>query len=258
MYVYLLHDNLPDSFTFNYISTTWVAECIYSKSRTTAVSPSSLPTNQTTKDHVILSFQDLTSQLLLKRFPRFEMSSSSNSSIVPEEGVRMGAFALTLYSLVSLVYTCVLPTLLTTFGIKPIYMFSQGLFALCMLATNGATLLSAFSVNEPSHMSSSTLPTTPAEILAVILVALCGISWATSMVVPFSLIGNYVNQGGDGGLILGIHNIFIVLPQIMTTLLSSLVFILFNGPWGLQIILTFSGLCSIGSTVWIYLLKETS
>jgi solute carrier family 45, member 1/2/4 len=179
------------------------------------------------------------------------------SSAIPEEGVRMGAFALTLYSLVSLIYTCILPPLLSVFGIKPIYMFSQGLFAVCMLGTNGASALSTWSNIDKQSKPSTTVPTTPAEILAVILVATCGISWATSMVVPFSLIGNYVNQGGDGGLILGIHNIFIVLPQIVTTLLSSLVFMAFTGCGGLQIVLTFAGLSAIISAVWIFLLKET-
>jgi solute carrier family 45, member 1/2/4 len=229
-------------------STTWVAECVYTE-------PEKLPTNAFLSMNIMAAREGRYNfARLWQHLPRVE--DTTQSPAVPEEGVRMGAFALTLYSLVSLIYTCILPPLLTAIGIKPVYMFSQGLFAFCMLATNIVASIAPSSV-PPRQTTPTAAPTTPAEILAIVLIATCGISWATSMVVPFSLIGNYVNQGEDGGLILGIHNIFIVVPQIVTTILSSLVFTVSGGPAGLQFVLTFAGLSAIVSAIWVHMLKDS-
>jgi MFS family permease len=223
-------------------STTWVAECVYTKPEDIPLPTPNPPTNTT---------------MLMRSL--FHSGIEKVNLSVPEEGVRMGAFALTLFSLVSLLYTCILPPLLTAFGIKPVYMLSQALFAFCMLATNliSSGIATFPRTSSPHRTTSTATPTTPAEILAILFISTCGISWATSMVVPFSLIGNYVNQGEDGGLILGIHNIFIVLPQIVTTLFSSLVFMVTSGTRGLQFIFTCGGLSAIVSAIWIYALKES-
>ncbi|KAJ9057605.1 hypothetical protein DSO57_1021018 [Entomophthora muscae] len=84
---------------------------------------------------------------------------------------------------------------------------------------------------------------------ATVIIALCGIPWAVAMWVPYALIGEFVQsqnsiadyqalEGGleeenypessqeslEAGMILGIHNTSIVIPQLMTSLLASFIF----------------------------------
>ena len=86
---------------------------------------------------------------------------------------------------------------------------------------------------------------------ATVLVALVGLSWALSLWAPFALISAEVSkrdaerrrnfqrgrtthsEGGDqAGIILGIHNVSISAPQILATLISSVVFKSLQKPRG--------------------------
>ncbi|KAI0217002.1 hypothetical protein L0F63_004251, partial [Massospora cicadina] len=82
---------------------------------------------------------------------------------------------------------------------------------------------------------------------ATVLIASCGVPWAVAMWAPYALIGEFVQSQGDvayhpvpaptqaresspstepleAGMVLGIHNISIVIPQLLTSLFASLVF----------------------------------
>lgn len=86
---------------------------------------------------------------------------------------------------------------------------------------------------------------------ATIVLAIMGIPWAIVLWIPFSLVGEYVSyederrkKGGissqqnngsvqqlegqwddfDAGMILGVHNMYIVFPQFAVAIISSLIF----------------------------------
>ncbi|RKP33484.1 hypothetical protein BJ085DRAFT_3030, partial [Dimargaris cristalligena] len=115
-----------------------------------------------------------------------------------------------------------------------IWTFSQIIFAVAMLST-------FFIV-------------TTAQV--TFMIAVCGFCWSVSMWAPFSLIGEYLSQhrwgvdldvvptGGahteynelrgspdqdlSAGIILGIHNMFVVMPQFLISFVSSIIFALFE------------------------------
>lgn len=76
---------------------------------------------------------------------------------------------------------------------------------------------------------------------AIILISLFGIPWATVMILPFSIVGISVKENESGlymgnplifnkkYFILGILNIFVVLPQLLVSITIGFVIEFFNG-----------------------------
>lgn len=104
------------------------------------------------------------------------------------------------------------------------WLLAHFLFATCMLAT--------------FFITSSTA--------ATVLAGIVGLPWALTLWAPFALISAEISKndtatrraGPDGanedqaGVILGIHNVFISAPQIIATLVSSIIFKLAQKPRG--------------------------
>lgn len=70
----------------------------------------------------------------------------------------------------------------------------------------------------------------------MVLVASVGISWAITLWVPYSLIGVLMSKRQEGlqdgpetGAVMGMHNAAISAPQILSALISSVVFAGFGG-----------------------------
>lgn len=71
---------------------------------------------------------------------------------------------------------------------------------------------------------------------ATVVILLTGVCWAVSMWIPFSLIGIYMDlelQQTSGavasnGTVLGIHNIYTVIPQLLVNFISSVIFSISN------------------------------
>ena len=53
---------------------------------------------------------------------------------------------------------------------------------------------------------------------ATIALASFGVPWGSSMVLPFFILGASVDEPSDRGLYVGVLNIFIVVPQILSSL----------------------------------------
>ncbi|ORX86098.1 MFS general substrate transporter [Anaeromyces robustus] len=160
----------------------------------------------------------------------FKNNSSDGNE---EEATRTGSFALLIYSIISLIASFILPSVKYFYDsissdtpndpqtfYRKVLVFSEIFLALVFFSTIG--------VSKVWH--------------AVAIISLCGISWAVSMWVPFALIGEYLeiynaNQDSknddeeesdklSSGIILGIHNMYVVLPQFVVTFLSSIFFAL--------------------------------
>ncbi|OLL26943.1 General alpha-glucoside permease [Neolecta irregularis DAH-3] len=128
-----------------------------------------------------------------------------------DKATRTGSFALLLYALVALLSSIVLPTFVAPDGIIAIkgltlsrlWTLTMGIFAVCMFSTFFITTVSG----------------------ATIMVSFCGIPWALTLWAPFALISKQVAwKNLDAGVVLGVHNIFISMPQVISTLISSLIF----------------------------------
>lgn len=99
---------------------------------------------------------------------------------------------------------------------------------------------------------------------ATVILAIMGIPWAIVLWIPFSLVGEYVSfedeqrkktlpttseqqDDFDAGMILGVHNMYIVFPQFAVAIISSLIFAAADdgkekGESNVAIVLAFGGL----------------
>jgi len=165
----------------------------------------------------------------------FKNNTSNNESQNEEEATRTGSFALLIYSIISLIASFILPTAKSTYDklsnnshvdpqafYRKVWVFSEIFLALVFFSTIAVSKVWQ----------------------AIVIISLCGISWAVSMWVPFALIGEYLeiynsnqefknddeeennNNKLSSGIILGIHNMYVVLPQFVVTFLSSIFFAL--------------------------------
>ncbi|KAG5517978.1 hypothetical protein PMAC_000433 [Pneumocystis sp. 'macacae'] len=141
-----------------------------------------------------------------------------------EEVTRYGSFAFMLFSIISLFGTLLFPMIASSekkivkyiLGIKyfsfidklnipSLWTMSHFLFSLCMLLTIFAHKVS----------------------YATTIVALCGLSWSITLWAPFSLISTELslkNEFHRSGTILGLHNIFISAPQVLSIIIAGIIF----------------------------------
>ena len=170
-----------------------------------------------------------------------ENSTSPSAKDIFDAATKQGSYAFFLFSIVSAFSSWFLPfvsTDRTRISLRGVYVTGLVWFTLLMFATVFVT-------------SAQT---------ATAVVSLAGISWAVMMWVPFAYIGIHLNSPNidqingddyiplptvpnesgdtiedtnevlvhskrtDAGLILGIHNIFVVLPQFVVLLVSAILF----------------------------------
>ncbi|KAL8895918.1 MAG: hypothetical protein Q9207_007953, partial [Kuettlingeria erythrocarpa] len=191
-------------------------------------------------------------------------SHQSPKGAFDETDSRIGSFVLLTFSAMSLFAAILLPTLVSTsssFNLRRIWVATQALFASSMLAT---------------LIFTSTIGT-------ILLFSLVGVSWAASNWIPFALLGTELSSSScrgpfsdevfdDGakhhnptaihsdpenfsthpGLVYGLHNLSICLPQILVTLGMGIVSMLWDSDSGegtlkLAWFLRFGGIFSLVS-----------
>ncbi|KAI8096153.1 major facilitator superfamily domain-containing protein [Halteromyces radiatus] len=163
------------------------------------------------------------------------------------EGTRAGSFALLCYSVVSVVAGVVIPALSMKFEKRQGWLSLNNIYTGSHLVS-AAALLSAWVIKS--------------VLGATIMLSVMGISWAIVLWIPFSLVGEYVSyederrstviasnqdygsiitsassssqiEAGqqqqqqdefDAGMILGVHNMYIVFPQFAVAIISAFIF----------------------------------
>lgn len=151
------------------------------------------------------------------------------------EGTRAGSFALLCYSVVSVVAGLIIPALVSRFENKYRWASLTSVYTASHLLV-AAALISAWFVRSVTA--------------ATIVLAIMGIPWAIVLWVPFSLVGEFVSyederrqlaqndpssasaparmedQGEDfdAGMILGVHNMYIVFPQFAVAIIAAFIF----------------------------------
>lgn len=127
-----------------------------------------------------------------------------------DDGVAKGNLGLTIQSGVAIAYSVqlfigplhfygILPSLIKYFGMKRMYFFSQVVQAVCLLFT-------------PLAATSGSIP------LAVGLFGGLGISWATTMTIPWAITGIVVTNHPDRGAIMAVLNLSQCLPEIVAAI----------------------------------------
>ncbi|KAI8063324.1 major facilitator superfamily domain-containing protein [Gongronella butleri] len=157
------------------------------------------------------------------------------------EGTRAGSFALLCYSIVSVVAGVVIPDLSMKLEQRYTWLSLNNIYTLSHVVS-AVALLSAWVIRS--------------VVGATIMLSVMGISWAIVLWIPFSLVGEYVSYEDerrtataaitngqqsssgsvsqlennmddfDAGMILGVHNMYIVFPQFAVAIISSIIFAL--------------------------------
>lgn len=209
------------------------------------------------------------------------------------QGTRAGSFAMLCYAIVSVMTGFLLPMLATKAGNEKPSVFSlTNIYTMGHIVAAGA-LLSSFYVKTVTG--------------ATMVLTAMGIPWAIVLWIPFTLVGEFVsfederkqnaltsnnaNYGAlsgpsspsnapkevderndqeefDAGLILGVHNMYIVFPQFAVAIIAAVIFVLAGasspeqpgttGKSGITFVLAFGGCMSmIAAVVSRYIVRVT-
>ncbi|KAJ2991434.1 hypothetical protein HDV02_003777 [Globomyces sp. JEL0801] len=158
---------------------------------------------------------------------------------------QMGSFGLLLFAIISFIFGIIIPRIQTQLQMALKHVWCAGLLfsaflLMCTLFVGGTGVV-------------------------VSVVGLMGISWAIALWVPFTLIGKQLSTPQEyttiedpnahhatlnSGIILGIHNMYICLPQFISTLINMVIFSIVSVDafgWVIRI----SGISSILAALYI-------
>ena len=121
-----------------------------------------------------------------------------------DEGVRFGNLGLGMQAVVSILFSAILPSLLTKYGEVSVYFLSISVHGLAMICT-------LFLVGRGSAP------------FALMCIAALGIPWATTMTVPWAMVGRAVAKSApaSAGIFATIFNLAQCFPEIAVSLLSE-------------------------------------
>lgn len=117
-----------------------------------------------------------------------------------DKGVSKASLAMTYNAAVTMVFSVVIAKIAQVIGYKLVYCISQLILAACLISTIKITT----------------------DVWATVIIAACGIPWTVTMVLPFAIIGQGVSAG-ESGLYMGVLNIFVVVPQIIVSLIVPVI-----------------------------------
>lgn len=157
----------------------------------------------------------------------------SSGLLLFQEGVRFGALGLTIFSAVTVVCSVLFPLLCRIVGIRLVFFTCQIVLAICLFLTLWVKSRGG----------------------AIVLIAACGIPWTAVMVFPFTIVAMNV-EAKDSGLFMGVLNIFVVIPQILVSVVVGFVVLYFNGNV-VAALVTGSGSALLSAfLVWTLVVKE--
>lgn len=133
-----------------------------------------------------------------------------------ERGVQLGGKGNAFMAFLTLVYAVYVPGLVSTYGIRKIYFFSQLIEALCLLSA--PYLRGDPALKEPSPLL---------RFLTMTNITLFGIVWATTMAIPWTLIGNALDShdwySKRIGIFTTVFNASQSFPQLVVAFLSPFI-----------------------------------
>lgn len=164
-------------------------------------------------------------------------------------GVRFGGMANAIQAIVTLGYSAVLPKLIDAFGISTVYVFSQIVETMC--------LLSAPFIHGSPHQGE---PSALLKVITMLDIASFGIVWATTMGVPWTLIGSALEAdpvyGKQLGFFTTLFNASQSFPQLVVALVAPL--ILHFGSNDVSLVMFLGGIVSAVGAVLVVTLRVTT
>eukprot|EP00898_Chlorokybus_atmophyticus_P006851 jgi/Chlat1/7167/Chrsp57S06827 len=130
-------------------------------------------------------------------------------------GVHAGSLGLLLNSVAALVFSLFLKPICARFGNRSVWAFGNLLRGVLL----AGTMIVAQRDGAPASAA--------AKMLAVIIFAFLGFSWAITMVVPYALTAEYTAE--SGGLAMGVLNLAVVCPQVLVSIYAGPMDSLFGG-----------------------------
>eukprot|EP00170_Pyropia_yezoensis_P005228 contig_21318_g5242 len=160
------------------------------------------------------------------------------------QGVRLGGVGNFLTALVTVIYSPMITPLLARFGTLRVYGFSQLVEALCLAA--------AFFIRGTPGQGE---PSLALKAAALSMMAAFGVVWATTMAVPWALVGAALNRRFPDrvGLFTTLFNVSQSFPQLFVSLGSPWILSKVNGDVSV-VMLVGSGFAMVG-LVLIYALR---
>eukprot|EP00741_Cyanophora_paradoxa_P020850 tig00021314_g20128.t1 len=138
-----------------------------------------------------------------------------------EAGVRHGSLGMCANSVASVFASMLLPSLISRMGYYAVWAGGSLLMGFCLLGT-------AF-VRTPEG--------------ALLLIATLGLSWAIAVSVPFAIVGAFARPH-ERGMLFGIVNIFVVVPQLVVSFsMGPILHLFFDGSVGVALLI--GGLCGL-------------
>jgi Na+/melibiose symporter-like transporter len=122
------------------------------------------------------------------------------------EGVRAGNIGLMLLNIVCIPYSLILPHLMKIFGTKPVWLFGIGLLSVCLVLTLFIT----------------------SKILAFILIGSLGISFATTLTIPWAIVNASLAHTNEKGIYTALFEIILSFPGIITGCTTGLAMRIFG------------------------------
>lgn len=133
-----------------------------------------------------------------------------------QRGVRLGGLGNALNAIVTLVYALILPTLVRRLGTLIPYAFSQAVEAVCLLS---APFL------HPASSGQSYQPSFFLRTITVVNISAFGVVWATTMTIPWTLIGDALQThpyyARRTGFYTTIFNASQSFPQLVVAVVSA-------------------------------------
>lgn len=163
-----------------------------------------------------------------------------------EAGVRLGGIGNTLTALVTVLYSPLITTLLARFGILRTYIFSQFVEAICLISAH-------FIRGIPGQKE----PSSWLKLATILDIGSFGIVWATTMGVPWAIIGKALNDDPEYqpriGLFTTVFNVSQSFPQLFVSFGSPLILEQFNND--VSAVMFIGGLLALVGAGLVYLLR---
>lgn len=159
-----------------------------------------------------------------------------------QSGVRFGGIANALNAVITIAYSSILPALVRTFGVKRVYAFSQFVEAVCLMST-------------PFIRAGRDGVTNTMRVLVLIVIGSIGIVWATTLGLPWTLVGNALESDdvyrSKIGLFTTLFNASQSFPQLVVAFIA---YPILRAVEDCSVVMFLGGVCAAVGGILVYVL----
>lgn len=158
-------------------------------------------------------------------------------------GVRFGGVANALMAVVTVAYSAILPKLVRYWGVRPVYAFSQGVEAVCLMAA-------------PFIRGGKDGPNGWLKAVVLVDVGLIGVVWATTLGLPWTLVGNALESDERYAQKIGLFTTFFNASQSFPQLIVAFVaYLILKVVEDCSVVMFMGGVCAAVGGVLVMVLR---